>query len=75
MIARTNESKTLTKHISCECKCSFDGSKCDLDQRWNKNKCLCECKNSKEHNVREKCYIWNPAPYSCKNVKICRKYY
>ena len=69
MIARTNESKTLTKHISCECKCSFDGSKCDLDQRWNKNKCLCECKNPKEHNVCEKCYIWNPAPYSCKNGK------
>ena len=38
MITRINESKTLTKHISCGYKCSFDGSKCDLDQRWNKNK-------------------------------------
>ena len=25
MITRINESKTLTKHISCECKCKFDG--------------------------------------------------
>ena len=69
MITRINESKTLTKHISCKCKCSFDGSKCDLDRRWNKNKCWCECKNPKEHNLCEKCYIWNLAPYSCKNGK------
>ena len=25
MITRINESKILTKHISCECKCKFDG--------------------------------------------------
>ena len=25
MITRINESKTLTKHISCKCKCKFDG--------------------------------------------------
>ena len=25
MIAGINESKTLIKHISCECKCRFDG--------------------------------------------------
>ena len=24
-----NESKTLTKHVSCECKCKFDGRKCN----------------------------------------------
>ena len=25
MIAEIDESKTLTKHISCGCKCRFDG--------------------------------------------------
>ena len=25
MIPGINESKTLTNHISCECKCKFDG--------------------------------------------------
>ena len=29
MITGINESKTLTKHISCECKCKFDGRKCN----------------------------------------------
>ena len=27
MITGINESKTLTKHISCECKCKLDGIK------------------------------------------------
>ena len=32
MIKGINESKTLTKHISCECKCEFDGRKCNSNQ-------------------------------------------
>ena len=26
------ESKTLTKHISCDCKCKFNGKKCNSNQ-------------------------------------------
>ena len=29
MITRINKPKTSTKHISCECKCKFDGRKCN----------------------------------------------
>ena len=36
--------KHLTKHISCDCRCEFDGKKCNLRQKWNRNKCQCECK-------------------------------
>ena len=32
MITGINESKTLTKHISCECKCKFDRTKCSSNQ-------------------------------------------
>ena len=32
MITGINESKTLTKHISCEYRCKFDGRKCNSDQ-------------------------------------------
>ena len=39
IITRINESKALAKHISCECKCRFDGRKCNSDQWWNNNKC------------------------------------
>ena len=39
MITGINEPKTLTKHISWECKCIFDGRKCSPDQWWNNDKC------------------------------------
>ena len=64
MITGINESKTLTKHISCECKCRFDGRKCNSDQWWNNNKCRCE-----KRHVCKKDYVWNPATCSCENGK------
>ena len=38
MVKGINELKTLTKHISCEYKCKFDGTKCKSNQWWNNNK-------------------------------------
>ena len=38
-ITGINESKTLTKHISCKCKCKLDQRKCNSNQWWNNNKC------------------------------------
>ena len=49
----------LTNDISCECKCEFDGRKCNSIQKWN-NKCQCEYKH-----ICEKVYTWNPATCSC----------
>ena len=39
MITGINLSKTLTKPISCEYKCKFDGRKCNSNQKWNNDKC------------------------------------
>ena len=38
MITGINESKTLTEHISCECKCKFDGKKFNSNQWCNNDK-------------------------------------
>ena len=61
MITGINESKTLTKHISCECRCKFDEKRW-----WNNDRSRCECK---KHNVCEKDYVWNPAKCNCENGK------
>ena len=66
MIAGINKSKVLTKHISCKCKCRFDGRNCNSDQWWNNDKCWCECK---KHHLSEKDYVWNPATCNCENGK------
>ena len=65
MITGINEWKTLTKHISCKCKCKFDGRKCNSDQWWNNTKYQCEGKN---HHVKKN-YVWDPATCSCENGK------
>ena len=39
MIIGRNESKILTKHVSCECKCKFDERKYKSDEWWNNDKC------------------------------------
>ena len=66
MITGKNESKTLTKHISCECKCRFDEIKCISNQWWNNDKCRCE---SKKHYICEIDYVWGPATCNCENGK------
>ena len=40
-----NESNILTKDVSCNYKCRFDGEKNVIQIKWwNNLKCLCECK-------------------------------
>ena len=38
MITGKTKPKALTKDISCECKCKFDGRKSNLNQKWNNDK-------------------------------------
>ena len=66
MITGINKSKTLTKHTSRECRCKFDGKRCNSNQKWNNAKCRYECK---KHHTCEKDYIWNLATCSCENGK------
>ena len=56
-ITKINESKTLTKHISCECQYKFDGRKFNSNQKRYNNKCRCMCKNLKNHQVYKKIYL------------------
>ena len=41
IIKGMDESKTLVKHISCECRCEVDGRKCNSKQEWNNDKFHC----------------------------------
>ena len=35
--------KNIKWHETCKCKCILDAIVCNDKQRWNKNKCSCEC--------------------------------
>ena len=39
MTTNKNEAKTMTKHISCDCKCKFNSTRCNSNQNWNNKTC------------------------------------
>ena len=42
-----------------------------LLQRWNKNKCRCECKELIDEGICNKGFIWNPSNCECECDKNC----
>ena len=68
MITNKNEAKTMTEHISCDCKCKFN-STCNSNQKWNNKICQCECKN---YRKCKKDYRWNPSTCICDSSKYLK---
>ena len=44
LMSRTNETKDIKWHKTRKCECRLDAIVCNSKQRWNENKCRCECK-------------------------------
>ena len=45
MITNKNEAVAMTEHISDDCKCKFNSTVCNSNQKWNNKTCQCKCKN------------------------------
>ena len=56
LMSRTNETRHIKWHETCKCKCRLDGSVCNNKQRWNDDKCQCECKELIDKVVCNKGY-------------------
>ena len=69
MITNKNETKTISKHISCDCKCKFNSTACNLNQKWNNKTCQCVCKN---YHECKKDYRRNPSTCTCENSKYLK---
>ena len=44
LMSRTNETRQTESHETCKCKYRLNISVCNNKQRWNEDKCRCECK-------------------------------
>ena len=44
LISITKETRYIKWHDTWQCKCRLDTSVCNNKQRWNEDKCICECK-------------------------------
>ena len=45
LMSITNEARHIEWSKTCKCKCRLDASVCNNKQRWNEDKCRCECKD------------------------------
>ena len=52
-------------------ECRLDAIVCNKKQRWNKDKCRCECKELIDKDVCDKGYICNPSNCECECDKSC----
>ena len=58
-------------HKTCKSKCRLDASLSNNEQRWNEDKCRCECKELIEKGMCDKGFIWNPSNCECECGKSC----
>ena len=61
LVIGNNETRDIEWHNTCKCKYRFNSSACNNKQRWNDDKCRCECKELIDKDVCDKGFIWNPS--------------
>ena len=57
LISRTNETRHIKWHKTCKCGCRLNASICNNKQRWNGDKCRCECKELIDKGMCDKGFI------------------
>ena len=58
-MSRTNETKLIKSHDTCNCICRLNKIVCNNKQRWNKGQCRCECKKLINIGLCDKGFIFN----------------
>ena len=71
LMSRTNETRHIKWHETCKFICRSNKVICNSKQRWNEDKCRCECKELIDKGVCNKGYVWNPSNCECECDKSC----
>ena len=71
LMSRPNESRHIEWHETWKCKCRLDTTTGHNKQRWNNNKCRCECKELIDKGICDKRLIQNPSNCECECDKSC----
>ena len=61
LISRINETRHIIQHETYKCICRLSASVCNSRQRFNEDKCRCECKELIDKGICDKGFIWNPS--------------
>ena len=71
LMPRINETRYIEWHETCKCQCKSGENVYNNKQRWNKNKCRCECKELIVKEVCDKGFTWNPSNCEGECDKAC----
>ena len=71
LLSRINETRHIMWHETCKCICRLSASFCNNKQRWNEDKCRCECKELVEKGICDEGFIFNPSNCDCECDKSC----
>ena len=71
LMSRTNETRYIKWLETCTCKCRLDPAHWNNKQRWNNDKCRCECKELIGKEICDKGFIWNASDCECECDKSC----
>ena len=71
LMSRTNETRHIKWHETCKSKFRLDPSVFNNKQRWNEDKCWCECKELFDKGVCDKEFIWNDSNCELECDKSC----
>ena len=71
LMSRTNETRHTKWHETCKFKFRLDASVWNSKQRWNNDKCICECKDVIAKVICDKGFIWNPSNCEGECNKSC----
>ena len=64
-MSKINETRYISWHETCTCKCRFDVSIYNNKQQWNNDKCRCEWKELVNKGRCDDGFIWNPGICEC----------
>ena len=67
LISQKNVLKNISFHQSCKCGCLLDEKICNNKQKWNKEKCRCDCLKIIKCKI---CYSWNISNCRCELNKL-----
>ena len=65
LMSRVNAKRHIIWHETCKYICRLSASVCNNRQRWNEDKCRCECKELIYKGICDKGFIWNPSNCEC----------
>ena len=67
----SNQAKHIEYHKTFKCKYRSNSSVCNNKQRWNEDKCRCECRELVDKKRCDNAFIWNPSNCNCECDKSC----